>query len=187
MAVKLKDVVEEIKAVIAAGDRYPPQERSKKVLGLAGDFLSEALGGRSRNGQTAILMVDSDGSHLSFAFPEHLARGNVLPIDQKSFAGKVVLKKAVLLENSVPEEPHKDFFERIPDPAGQVRAIQKMIASPIFGRDGSVIGVVEVSRSGSESAGREANFTSRDADNLAKSCRVFAPYIAQTWTRERGW
>ncbi len=187
MPVKLKDVVEDMKRVVAAGDHYQPWERSKKILELAGDFLSEALAGQARNGQTAILMVDDDGSHLSFAFPEHLSRGNVMPIDQKSFAGQVVLKKAVLLENSVPEEPHKDFFERIPDPAGKVRSIEKMIASPLLGRDGSVIGVVEVSRAGSESAGPEANFTPRDAENLEKSCRVFAPYIARTWTRERGW
>ena len=187
MAVKLRDVVEEMKEVVAAGDHYQPWERSRKILKLAGDFLAEALAGRTRNGQTAILMVDDDGSHLSFAFPEHLARGNAMPIDQKSFAGQVVLKGAVLLENRVPEEPHRDFFERIPDPAGQVRTIEKMIASPLIGRDGSVIGVVEVSRAGRESAGSEANFTSRDAENLEKSCRVFAPYISQTWTRERGW
>jgi len=187
MAVTLKHVVEEMKAVIAAGDRYQPRERSQKILHLAGDFLAEALAGRNRNGQTAVLMVDDDGSHLSFAYPEHLSRGNVMPVDQKSFAGQVVLKRAVLLENSVPDEPHKDFFERIPGPAGQVRTIEKMIASPLFGRDGAVIGVVEVSRTGGESAGPEANFTSRDAENLEKSCRVFAPFIAQTWTRERGW
>ena len=187
MAAKLKDVVEEMKAVIAAGDRISSQDRSSKILRLAGEFLAAALGGESRNGQTAILMVDEDATHLTFAYPEHLARGNVLPIDQSSFAGQVVLKKSVLLENSVPQEPHKDFFERIPDSSGTIRPIQKMIASPLFGKDREVIGVVEVSRAGRESAGAEANFTPRDVENLEKSCRVFAPLIARTWTRERGW
>jgi len=187
MAVKLKNVVEDMKAMIAAGDRHSPAERSSKILQLAGDFLTAALAGQAHNGRTAILMVDADGSHLSFAFPQHLARGNVMPIDHKSFAGRVVLKKAVLVENSVPDEPHKDFFERIPDPAGRVLAIEKLVASPLFGRDGKVIGVVEVSRAGSESAGAEANFTSRDAVNLEKSCRVFAPFIEATWARRPGW
>ncbi|MCP3959618.1 MAG: GAF domain-containing protein [bacterium] len=187
MAVRIKDVVDEMKTVISAGDRYEPWEKSRKVLELAGEFLVAALAGTSRKGQAAILMVDDDGSHLSFAYPEHLARGNTMPIDPNSFAGQVVLKRAVLLENGVPDEPHKDFFERIPDPEGEVRTIQKMIASPLLGAGGKVIGVVEVSRTGRESAGPEANFTEQDVKNLEKSCRVFAPFISRTWTRNRGW
>ena len=187
MAAKLKDVIEKMKEVVTGRDRYSSQDRSSKVLQLAGDFLASALAGEARNGQTAILMVDDDLTHLIFAYPEHLARGNALPIDKGSFAGQVVLKKAVLLENSVPREPHKDFFERIPDPSGAVRPIQKMIASPLFDKDEQVIGVIEVSRAGGENAGADANFTARDVENLEKSCRVFAPFIARTWTRERGW
>ncbi len=187
MAIRLKDVVAEMNAVITAGDRYDPQARSGRILCLAGDFLAAALAGEARHGQAAVLMVDPDLEHLAFAYPEHLARGNTLPIDRNSFAGQVVLERAVLLQNNVPDEPHKDFFERIPDASGEVRPIQKMIASPIFGRDGAVIGVVEVSRTGSDNSGPQANFTPQDVKNLEKSCRVFAPFIAQTWVRERGW
>ncbi len=186
MAVKLKDVIEEMKAVVAAGERYPAHEKSRRVLRLAGEFLSAALGGVDRNGQTAILMVDGDLGQLIFAYPEHLALGNVLPVDGKSFAGQVVTKKQALLENSVPQEPHKDFFERIPDPSGTVRSIEKMIASPLMGATGEVIGVIEVSRAGQESQGPSANFQARDVANLEKCCRVFAPFIERTWIRERG-
>ena len=186
MAVRIRDVIEEMKRVVAAGD-YEPRAKSNKILHLAADFLATALAGEARNGQTAILMVDSELEHLTFAYPEHLARGNTLPVDRNSFAGQVVLQKAVLLQNNVPDEPHKDFFERIPDPEGEVRPIQKMIASPLFDRSGEVIGVVEVSRTGRESVGQQANFTTQDVKNLEKSCRVFGPFIAQTWVRERGW
>ncbi len=187
MAVRLKDVLAEMNAVIAAGNGLEPRVRSSKILELAAGFLATALAGEARKGQTAILMVDPDLEHLTFAFPEHLSRGNTLPIDRDSFAGRVVMQKAVLLRNNVPAEPHKDFFERIPDPDGEVRPIQKMIASPLFGREGEVVGVVEVSRTGRENAGSEANFTRKDVANLEKSCRVFAPFIARTWTRDRGW
>jgi GAF domain len=182
MAVKLKDVLAQMQAIVAAegGD---PNARAAKILELAADFLAVALAGAERNGQTAILMVDADLEQLTFAYPEHLARGNTLPIDRNSFAGQVVLQKSILLQNNVPAEPHKDFFERIPNPEGEVRAIQKMIASPLLDRDGQVIGVVEVSRTGRESSGRDADFTRRDLENLEKCCRVFAPFIAQTWAR----
>ncbi len=187
MAVKLKDVVEEMKTVLAARDGGLPGRRGARILGLAGDFLSTALAGEARNGQTAILLTDRDGSHLSFVFPEHLARGNVFPIDQQSIAGQVVLTGRMVVENDMPREPHKDFFERIPNASGEVRTIQKMIASPLFGRDGSVFGVVEVSRTGGENAGPEANFTARDARNLETCCRVFAPFIARARADVRGW
>jgi len=187
MAVKLKDILAEMKAILVAGNKLSSREKSDRTLHLAGEFLASALAGSERNGQTAILMVDQDLSHLAFAYPEHLAQGNVLPIDNKSFAGQVVLKKSILVENSVPEEPHKDFFERIPDPEGNVRSIQKMIASPLFDQNKEVIGVVEVSRAGSESAGVDANFTPKDVENLKKCCQVFSPFIARTWIRERGW
>ena len=186
MAVRIRDVIEEMKRVVAAGD-YEPRAKSNKILQLAAEFLATALAGESRNGQTAILMVDPELEHLTFAYPEHLARGNTLPVDRNSFAGQVVLQKAVLLQNNVPDEPHKDFFERIPDPRGEVRPIQKMIASPLFDRGGQVFGVIEVSRTGRESADQQANFTTQDVKNLEKSCRVFGPFIAQTWVRERGW
>ena len=184
MAVRLKDVIDEMKTVVAAGSA-DSTATSEKILELAADFLAVALAGQARNGQTAILMVDPELEQLTFAYPEHLARGNTLPIDRNSFAGQVVLQKSVMLQNNVPAEPHKDFFERIPNPDGMVRPIQKMIASPLLGRDGEVIGVVEVSRTGREGSGTEANFTPRDATNLEKSCRVFAPFIAKTWTRAR--
>ena len=92
-----------------------------------------------------------------------------------------------MLQNNVPDEPHKDFFERIPDQEGEVRPIQKMIAAPLLIGEGQVVGVVEVSRTGRESAGPQANFSPQDVTNLEKSCRVFAPFIAQNWTRDRGW
>ncbi len=186
MAVRLKDVVAEMNRVIAAGDGRAPRARSSKILELAADFLAVALAGEAGKGQAAILMVDPDLEHLTFAYPEHLADGNSLPIDRDSFAGQVVLRKTVLLRNNVPAEPHRDIFERIRDADGEVRPIQKMIASPLFGRGGEVLGVVEVSRTGRESAGSEANFTQKDVANLEKSCRVFAPFIARTWTRNRG-
>ncbi len=186
MSVSIKDVLAEMKTVIAAGDTYQPRQRSRKILELAADFLVTALAGEARKGQAAILMVDPDLGHLTFAYPEHLAGGNTLPIDRESFAGQVVLQQSVLLRNNVPAEPHKDFFERVRDSNGEVRPIQKMIASPLFSRGGEVAGVVEVSRTGRESASSGANFTQRDAANLEKSCRVFAPFIVRTWTRNRG-
>lgn len=183
MAVRLKDVVEEMRATVARNG-LTPAARADRVFDLAADFLVTALARESLGGQTSILMVVPELEQLAFVYPRHLARGNVLPIDRNSFAGRVVLDREVLIENSVPTEPHKDFFERIPGPSGRVRPIQTLIAAPLPDREGAVLGVIEVSRTG-ERAGRAHDFTARDAANLEKSCRVFAPFIVHTWTRAR--
>jgi len=187
MAVKLADVVEEMKAVIMAGPEYRSWERSDRILGLAAEFLLKALARDEQTGLVAILMLMPEFNQLTFAYPPHLAQGNALPVDQESFAGRVLLRQEVLIENNVPDEPHKDFFERIPDASGKIRPIQKMIAAPLLTSDRAAIGVVEVSRTGSSPAVAGPDFTPRDAENLGKCCKVFAQFIAKTWTRERGY
>lgn len=187
MAVKLADVVEEMKAVIVAGAQYQSWERSDRILSLSAEFLLKALARDETTGRVAILMLLPEFNQLTFAYPRYLAQGNTLPVDHESFAGRVLLRKEMLIENNVPDEPHKDFFERIPDESGNIRPIQKMLAAPLVNPEGNAIGVVEVSRTGNSAAEAGPDFTSQDAANLGKCCKVFTQFIAKTWTRERGY
>jgi hypothetical protein len=182
MAAKLSEVVEQMKGVLQ--EPLDPEKRAAKVLEMASEFLVRALARDPERGRIAVLMVVPDRQQLTFAYPEHLARGNVIPMDRESFAGKVVLGKRTLIENNVPEEPHKDFFERIPDPRGSggAQPIQKMIAAPLLGREGDAIGVVEVSRIGRTAAEAGKDFTATDGQNLEKCCRAFSPFIARVWS-----
>lgn len=184
MSLKLLDVVEEMKKLLQSAAGGPTDTVSERILEMAGDFLVKALVRDPEKGAVAILMLVPADEQLTFAFPRHLARGNTLPVDEDSFAGRVVLRGQVLVENRVPQEPHKDFFERIPDERGTVRSIQKMVAAPLV-VDGRAIGVVEVSRTGATPAEAGPDFTPRDGENLGKCCRAFAPFIARTWTPAR--
>lgn len=181
MAMKLADVVEEMKRAVQGG---AATGRYEKILELAADFLVPALvKDTPPQGQAAFLMVRPEHEQLTFTFPRHLANGNVLPIDRESFAGRVVLQKEVLIENNAAKEVHKDVFERIPGPSGAARTIQKMLAAPILGEQGEVIGVVEISRTGATGAEAGLDFSAQDGENLRKSCRIFAPFIAHTWAQ----
>ncbi len=182
MALRLADAVEAMKGVIAAPKGNRPRQRCGKVMALAADFLVKALARDEERGIVAILMLMPENDQLTFAYPTHLARGNTLPVDRDSIAGRVVLSKQPVVENDVPNEPHKGFFERIPDQEGSVRPIQKMIAAPFVSAGGEVIGVVEISRTGSTPAAAGPDFSPQDGDNLGKCCRAFAPFIARTWT-----
>lgn len=184
---KLADVIEAMKAVMTASGQGQELQRSRQVLELAGGFLVRALARSEERGQVAILMLDPELGQLVFAYPQHLARGNFVPVDRNSIAGRVMLDAQVVLQNNLPNEPHRDFFERIPSPEGKPRPIQKMVAAPLLGQDGKPIGVVEVSRTGANLAEAGEDFTAQDGDNLLKTCRVFAPWLARTWVREKSY
>ncbi len=176
---KLAEVVNEMKTVLARPGG------AARVLELASDFLVRALAKNTESGLVAVLKVEADDQQLTFAFPEHLAVGNFLPIDRDSFAGKVVLSKSPLIENQVAKEPHKDFFERIPGNGGPILPIQKMVAAPLVNREGEVFGVVEVSRTGPTRDAAGEDFTPRDGQNLETTCRAFAPFFAHIWSRRQ--
>lgn len=184
MALKLADVVQEMKRLVVASQAAPAGSAAQRIFELAGDFLLRAFGPGPEKGTVAFLMVVPQDGLLTFVYPRYLARGNTLPVDRESFAGRVVLDQRPLVENNAPDEPHKDVFERIPDEGGTVRPIQKMLAAPLV-NDGRVVGVVEVSRTGSSPAAAGPDFSPRDGENLATCCRAFAPFIARTWTYER--
>lgn len=177
---KLRDVIEEMKRILASSD-LEPQTRLTKTLDAAADFLCLALAKDHEGGQAAVLMLLPDDSRLTFVYPQHLAGGNSIPLSRDSFAGRVVLDQRPMLENKVSEEPHKDVFERIPGPSGKARQIQKMIAAPLFDAAGKSIGVVEVSRTGDSPTAAGEDFRPIDMQNLEKCCRAFAPYVVRSW------
>lgn len=181
MALKIADVMQEMKTVIADKESSA-HIRFQKTLGLAADFLRPALGRTEDKSTAAFLMLDLEHERLSFAYPKHLASGNYMPSDPDSIAGRVAHEKKGMVFNKVAEEPHKDFFERIPDDQGSVRPIQKMIAAPMFDKEGNVFCVVEVNRTGNDLADAGPDFTPVDAQNLEKCCKAFAPFILHTWS-----
>lgn len=179
---KLRDVIEEMKTVLADAGTVP-ELRFTKILDLAADFLCLALAKDMERGQAAVLMLVPEDSRLTFVYPQHLAGGNSIPLSRDSFAGRVVLEQRPLLENRVSEEPHKDVFERIPGPSGKARQIHKMIAAPIFDGSGKAVGVVEVSRTGDSPGAAGEDFKPVDVQNLEKCCRAFAPFVVRSWSQ----
>lgn len=181
MSLKIADVMQEMKAVLA-NQQKPPTLRFHDTLELAAAFLRPALGRTGEKSTAAVLMLDAESERLSFAYPRHLASGNYLPSDPDSIAGRVVKSKHGMVFNKVSEEPHKDFFERIPDDQGSVRPIQKMIAAPLVDKEGHVFGVVEVNRTGTDLQDAGPDYLPADAQNLEKCCKAFAPFVHHSWS-----
>ena len=76
---------------------------------------------------------------------------------------------------------------RLVNEVGAVRVVGSAADSaPMLDGAGEVIGIVELSRTGSSPADAGADFTSVDGANLEKCCKVFAPFVARTWTDRDG-
>lgn len=180
---RLADVAAQIKTVLVDGTSSL-EARFEKSLVLAADFICQGIGRTGNKSIGAVLMVEEEEGrrHMIFAYPPHLSTGNYLPVNGDSIAGRVVQGKNSLIVNNVKEESHQGVFELIPDPGGNVRAIQKMIASPLLDGEGNVFAVMEVSRTGGSPQDAGPDFTPQDISNLEACCRAFAPYIHRIWT-----
>ena len=180
---KLVDVVEKMKTILVSAEASL-ESRLQNCLFEAAEFTRLGIGRTGPKSTGAVLMVEPDdqGSHLEFLYPTHLANGNFMPVDNDSIAGRVVLANISLIINDVPAQSHRNIYELIPDPDGQVRVIQKMIASPLLDGEGQTFGVFEVNRTGSDSADAGPDFTLQDVSNLEACCKAFAPYIHKIWS-----
>ena len=178
---KLEDVVDKVRGI--ADSKIDDKERFHAVLDILADYFVEAMVRDEARGQAAVLMVVRGGRQLAFAHPKHLVSGNCFPMNKKSIAGRTVLDKRAIIENQVASEEHHGFYERVPNPDGEVRPIQKMISCPMIGPDG-VIGVIQVSRTGEDITDAGLDFSEDDSQRLEKLCKIFAPVVAKTWTRE---
>ena len=180
---KLADVVAQMKAILMNGE-LGLDDRLQQSVTAAAEFTRLAIGRTGERSTGAVLMVehDDDASHLLFVYPAHLSKGNFMPVDDDSIAGRVVQAKVSVIINDVPAQTHRNIYEQIPDADGAVRVIQKMIASPLLDGAGEVFGVFEVNRTGSSLGDSGPDFTLQDVGNLEASCKAFAPYIHRIWS-----
>jgi len=177
---ELEETLEKVKRLVDS-DRtefYP------NAIALFATFLVRSVARGSTKGQASLLKVTQPGEEFAFAHPPELVGGgNRLPILDSSIAGRVVIRGATVIENNVPEQSHFGFYERVPNPSGEVRTIQKMVAAPIPGLDSVPIGVVEVSLTGSSLEDAGPDFTDEDGFRLETYCQVFAPFLQKIWAR----
>jgi hypothetical protein len=174
---KADEVLEKATRLVESG--RPEQVRD--ALATLADFLVHSVARGSPRGQASILRVTRPREEFVFAYPPELSSGNRVPVLENSIAGRVILSARSVIENNVPEKTHFGFYERVPNPRGEVRTIQKMVAAPVVAGDSQTIGVVEVSLTGLNRAQAGADFDEDDAFRLETYCEVFAPLLQRIW------
>jgi hypothetical protein len=103
-----------------------------------------------------VALLRLDGGLLKFIFPEHLRTTGAIPISSKAVAAHTALSKKAEIFNNFARVKHASIFETIkPVGSEDVEAvppspIQKLMSVPILDPQAAVLGVLQISRKGSD-------------------------------------
>jgi hypothetical protein len=139
-------------------------------LASVAEKIAKTLG--VRKDEVAILGVSTRWKHLHFIVPEALKNVGFIPLSSISaLAARTARDSRPEIDNNFTTARHATVFEGVKITAEAAEAIQKMISAPILS-DGKVIGVIQVSRKGSNQASAGPDFT---ADELGKVLALCKP------------
>lgn len=115
---------------------------------------------------------------LTFLFPSRLRTAGTIPISSPAVAARTASTKTTMLSNNFVKVRHASVFEGIKlDGHGNESTpapIQKLISVPIFNQDRAVLGVVQVSRKGTDASASGPDFTHDDLHHLEEAAAMIA-------------
>jgi hypothetical protein len=126
---------------------------------------------------TEVALLRVDGTLLRFLYPEHLQSAGGVPVANGSVAGNSAMSKKAEIFNNFARVTHARMFEFI-KPSGspdhfKPLPIQKLMSAPILGKDGIVLGVIQISRKGHD-AKSVPDFTRNELHHLELATAVLA-------------
>jgi hypothetical protein len=129
---------------------------------------------------TEIALLHLDDKILRFLFPEELKAMGMIPLSSPSIAAHTALSGEPELYNDFQRVKHASVFETVRlgknTAAGQPvqQAIQKIMSASVTNEDAHVLGVVQVSRKGSEPSSSGPDFTLDDLHQLQAVAHVLS-------------
>lgn len=131
-----------------------------------------------------LLHVQADGvallrlqkNTLVFLVPARLRTAGTIPLSSPAVAARTAMTKTTMLSNSFVRVRHASVFEgiKLEDEAVTPTPIQKLMSVPIFGEGKAVLGVVQVSRKGKDTAAAGPDFTHEDLHQLEDAADLIA-------------
>lgn len=159
--------LEELRKVVGQ-PQCTPEEASKA--------LAQVFGVRS----TEIGLLFRDQYFLKFLYPVELQAAGSIPLSGSAVAARTATTKKADIFNNFARVPHRSIFETIKLRDGEApQKIQKLMSAPIFGGDGEVIGIVQVSRKGDTPREAGPDFTRENLEMLQEAAKTIAVYIAK--------
>jgi hypothetical protein len=122
--------------------------------------------------EIALMGVSTRWRHLHFLVPESLKQVGFIPLSSTSaIAAKTARESRPDIINNFAHIRHATVFEGVKIGGESSELIQKMISAPILSGD-KVVGVIQVSRKGSNAKNAGPDF---DADDLGKILALCRP------------
>jgi hypothetical protein len=145
-----------------------PSKESR--LETAVTFVSRAFS--VKPDEVAIFLLDADSESLTFIWPAHLKDAGTVPLSAANpLVAQTARENKVFLNNAFAVTPHASFFELFRGTGADTHPIQKIMSAPVT-CNGTVRGVIQVSRKAADAASAGADFSRNELLALQRIAAV---------------
>lgn len=158
--------LEHLANALASGAGEPAAE---VPIAMVAERIAKSLG--VRNNEVAILGLSTRWKHLYFMTPLALKNVGYIPLSSNSaLAARTARERRPEIVNNFAAVRHASVFESVKIGTENAEAIQKIISAPILA-DGRVIGIIQISRKGSNAMNAGPDFTADDLGKVLALCK----------------
>jgi hypothetical protein len=130
--------------------------------------------------QTEVAILRLNRGLLNFIYPDELRTAGSIPVSSTSIAAHTAISKKPEIFNNFARVKHASIFESIK--LGQSEGvdtseplpIQKLMSAPVIDENSRVLGVIQISRKGSEATYAGADFSREDLHELEMAAGILA-------------
>jgi len=130
--------------------------------------------------QTEVALLRLDRGLLRFVFPDELKTAGSIPISSSSIAAHTAMSKKPEIFNNFARVKHASIFETVKLGStegvdmSEPLPIQKLMSAPVIDDSAKVLGVIQISRKGSDPAYCGSDFSREDLHELELAAGILA-------------
>lgn len=130
--------------------------------------------------QTEVAILRLNRGLLNFIYPDELRSAGSIPISSSSIAAHTAMSKKPEIFNNFARVKHASVFETIKlgisegIDTSEPLPIQKLMSAPVIDENAKVLGVIQISRKGSEATFAGADFSREDLHELELAAGILA-------------
>ena len=130
--------------------------------------------------QTEVAILRLNRGLLNFIYPDELRTAGSIPVSSTSIAAHTAISKKPEIFNNFARVKHASIFESIKLGSSEgvdisePLPIQKLMSAPVIDENSRVLGVIQISRKGSEATYAGADFSREDLHELEMAAGILA-------------
>ena len=130
--------------------------------------------------QTEVAILRLERGLLQFIYPDELRTVGSIPISSSSIAAHTAISKKSEIFNNFARVKHASIFETVKlgssegIDVSEPLPIQKLMSAPVVDENAKVLGVIQISRKGSEASYAGADFSREDLHELELAAGILA-------------